>query len=78
MYKYGRKITVEEFDLATGKPERTIQYTYGPDVLDAYITHYPSADNFNLLPSRRFYYLERSKGGETFRPYKRDTTTNIV
>lgn len=77
-YEKGKKIKVEEFDIKTGKPERTIQYTYGPNILDAYITHYPSPDNFNLWPSRTFYYLERNKGGETFRPYKRDTTTNIV
>jgi antitoxin component YwqK of YwqJK toxin-antitoxin module len=79
-YKDGKKVKVQEFNERTGKPERTIQYTYGKEKLDADLVHYPSAESFNIFPSRRFYYLERSKGANRFsRPYKLDDTiTHIV
>jgi hypothetical protein len=78
-YKDGKKIKVQEFNDKIGKPERTIQYTYGKDKLDANLVHYPSTENYNIFPSRRFYYLERAKGNQFTRPYKKDDTiTHIV
>jgi YD repeat-containing protein len=78
-YRDGKKIMVQEFDSKSGKPDRTIQYTYGDNVLDAEIVHYPSANNFNIFPSQRHRYLTRMVNSNEERSlYKRDDTITYL
>ena len=79
-YANGKRVKVHDFNQKTGKPERTITYTYGKNKLDAELVHYPSEENFNIFPARQYDYLVRLKEGNQFtHPYIwDDTITHIV